>query len=72
MTPFVRTTAGDVDPSGLGRIDCHEHLFQVSPLLAGDELTDEAASTAEAALLLASGFETMVDATPIVTLMRRP
>jgi predicted metal-dependent phosphotriesterase family hydrolase len=63
-TGRVRTTGGDVDPASLGRVDYHEHLFQVSPLLPGDELTDEAASTAEARLLRESGFESMVDATP--------
>ena len=65
MTGQVRTTAGDVDPGALGRVDYHEHLFQVSPLLPGDELTDESASTAEAVLLEANpGFAAMVDATP--------
>ena len=62
--PVVRTVLGDVDPSRLGRVDYHEHLFQVSPLLVGDELDDEAASGDEAGLLRASGFEAMVDATP--------
>lgn len=62
--PAVRTVLGDVDPSRLGRVDYHEHLFQVSPLLVGDELDDEAASGEEAGLLRASGFEAMVDATP--------
>ena len=65
MSPCVRTTAGDVAPADLGRVDYHEHLFQVSPLLPGDDLDDEAASTAEASLLRQSGFDTMVDATPI-------
>ncbi len=60
----VRTTAGDVEPETLGRVDYHEHLFQVSPLLPGDDLDDEAASTAEALLLRESGFATVVDATP--------
>ena len=64
MSGQVRTTAGDVEAGTLGRVDYHEHLFQVSPLLPGDELTDEAASTTEAGLLRESGFETMVDATP--------
>jgi 5-phospho-D-xylono-1,4-lactonase len=67
----VRTVAGDVEPATLGSVDYHEHLFQVSPLLPGDELTDEAASTAEAALLRGSGFDAMVDATP-TGLGRRP
>ncbi|UNK71264.1 aryldialkylphosphatase [Microbacterium sp. H1-D42] len=60
----VRTVLGDVAAASLGRVDYHEHLFQVSPLLPGDELDDEAASGAEAASLKASGFLTMVDATP--------
>ncbi|MEV7577126.1 MULTISPECIES: phosphotriesterase family protein [unclassified Microbacterium] len=62
--PAVRTVLGDIDPSQLGRVDYHEHLFQVSPLLVGDELDDEAASGEEAGLLRASGFEAMADATP--------
>ncbi|GAA3877418.1 phosphotriesterase-family protein [Leifsonia kafniensis] len=61
---FVRTVRGDLDPALLGRVNYHEHLFQVSPLLPGDELDDEAASGAEAALLVASGFDAMIDATP--------
>lgn len=65
MTGTVRTVLGDVHPSSLGRVDYHEHLFQVSPLLIGDELDDEGASLAEARLLKGSGFETMVDATPL-------
>lgn len=68
---FVRTVLGDVEPAALGRVDYHEHLFQVSPLLPGDELDDEAASAGEADLLVASGFDAMVDATPI-GLGRRP
>ncbi|MBC7723682.1 MAG: aryldialkylphosphatase [Burkholderiaceae bacterium] len=61
----VRTVLGDLPADSLGRVDCHEHLFQVSPLLPGDELDDEAASGGEAAILLASGFDAMIDATPI-------
>lgn len=68
MTPQaparIRTVLGDVDPTLLGPTNYHEHLFQVSPLLQGDELDDEAASGAEAALLHGSGFAAMVDATP--------
>ena len=60
----VRTVLGDREAADLGAVDYHEHLFQVSPLLPGDELDDEAASTAEAASLAASGFDAMVDATP--------
>ena len=65
MAGLVRTVLGDVDPGSLGRVDYHEHLFQISPLLPGDELDDERASGAEAAALRASGFETMIDATPV-------
>jgi predicted metal-dependent phosphotriesterase family hydrolase len=60
----VRTVLGDVPPEGLRRVDYHEHLFQVSPLLVGDELTDEARSSDEARLLYGSGFSSMIDATP--------
>ncbi|HEV7849616.1 MAG TPA: aryldialkylphosphatase [Mycetocola sp.] len=65
ITPFIRTVLGDVAAGEIGRVNYHEHLFQVSPLLPGDELTDEAASRAEAAALRASGFDAMVDATPV-------
>ena len=61
----IRSVLGDVPADDLGRTNYHEHLFQVSPLLPGDELTDEAASQAEAGSLLSSGFDSMVDATPI-------
>jgi phosphotriesterase-related protein len=67
----VRTALGDVDTAELGRVDYHEHLFQVSPLLPEDDLDDERASGEEAAALAASGFEAMVDATP-TGLGRRP
>lgn len=62
--PVVRTVLGDIDPAQLGATDYHEHLFQISPLLVGDELDDEDLSGQEAALLKASGFAAMVDATP--------
>lgn len=60
----VRTVLGDLDPGGLGAVDYHEHLFQVTPLLPGDELDDEAASTQEAGSLKESGADAMVEATP--------
>lgn len=62
---MIRTVLGDIRASDLGATNYHEHLFQVSPLLIGDELTDEASSQAEAASLRDSGFAAMVDATPI-------
>lgn len=61
---MIRTVLGDIDPALLGPTNYHEHLFQVTPLLPGDELADEQASGAEAALLKTSGFAAMVDATP--------
>ena len=61
----VRTVLGDLAADRLGPTDYHEHLFQVSPLLPGDELTDEVRSGSEAASLRSSGFAAMVDATPI-------
>ena len=71
MTPVIRTVLGDIDPASLGPTDYHEHLFQRTPLLPGDDLDDEAASGAGAALLHAAGAAAMVDATPI-GLGRRP
>jgi phosphotriesterase-related protein len=61
----VRTVLGDVPASALGRVDYHEHLFQASPLLPGEELDDEAASLEEAVTLRESGFDAMIDATPV-------
>jgi phosphotriesterase-related protein len=61
----VRTVLGDVPALTLGRVDYHEHLFQASPLLPGDELDDEAASLEEAVTLRESGFDAMIDATPV-------
>ncbi|MGN7966187.1 phosphotriesterase family protein [Microbacterium sp. 22179] len=61
---MIRTVLGDIDPALLGGTNYHEHLFQVSPLLPGDELDDEALSGAEAEGLRDSGFAAMVDATP--------
>lgn len=67
----ARTVLGDIPGDELGTVDYHEHLFQVSPLLPGDDLDDEPKSAAEAALLLRSGIAAMVDATP-TGLGRRP
>ena len=67
----VRTVLGDIEPNQLGVTDYHEHLFQSTPLLPGDSLDDEVASTAEAGALLQSGATAMVEATPL-GLGRRP
>ena len=55
-TRVIRTVLGDIDPAALGALNGHEHLFQVSPLLPGDELDDADRSSAEAARLRDSGF----------------
>jgi 5-phospho-D-xylono-1,4-lactonase len=60
----VRTVLGDVPMEPLGRCDYHEHLFQASPLLVGDELDDEQASRQEAESLRRAGIDAFVDATP--------
>jgi phosphotriesterase-related protein len=60
----IRTVLGDVDVAEWGATDYHEHLFQITPLLPGDELDDERASADEAAVLRDSGFAAMIDATP--------
>ena len=71
MTGHVRTVLGDIPGESLGATDYHEHVFQASPLLAGDELDDEDASATEVGELRQCGFASLVDATPI-GLGRRP
>jgi phosphotriesterase-related protein len=71
MTAVVRTVLGDIRPDALGVVDYHEHLFQVTPLLSGDELDDEERSGAEAVMLRSAGATGVVEATPI-GLGRRP
>jgi phosphotriesterase-related protein len=60
----IRTVLGDVEPESLGALDYHEHLFQVSPMLPGDELNDETLSQVEARSLCEAGIGAMIDATP--------
>lgn len=68
---MIRTVLGDIHASALGRTDYHEHAFQVSPLLLGDELDDEVRSRDELSQLRDSNFSCVIDATPI-GLGRRP
>ena len=68
---IIRTITGDIKPEKLGRTNYHEHAFQVSPLLPGDELTSKEKSGNEFLRLAKSGFDSYVDATPI-GLGRRP
>jgi phosphotriesterase-related protein len=65
VTGPVRTVLGDIPAPELGRTDYHEHLFQITPLLPGDELDDERRSGEEARVLRAAGIDAIVDATPI-------
>jgi phosphotriesterase-related protein len=60
----VRTVLGDIAPGNLGPTDYHEHLFQSTPLLPGEDLNDEDASAEEAKALRRSGAAAMVEATP--------
>ncbi|WIB25733.1 aryldialkylphosphatase [Curtobacterium sp. MCSS17_015] len=60
----IRTVTGDRPGESLGAFDYHEHLFQTTPLLAGDELADEDLSGREAASLHTAGIGWMVEATP--------
>ena len=62
---IVRTVLGDVAPDALGVTDYHEHLLQVSPLLADDALDDEHKSQAEAQDLASHGIGAMIEATPM-------
>ena len=64
MIGQIRTVLGDIPATALGRTDYHEHLFQVTPLLAGDELDDEARSGDEALLLHEAGIDAIIEATP--------
>jgi phosphotriesterase-related protein len=62
---MIRTVLGDIRAEELGPTNYHEHAFQVSPLLPGDELDDPDRSAAELSHLRDSGFAAMIDATPI-------
>ncbi len=68
---IIRTISGDIAPEKLGRTNYHEHAFQISPLLSGDELNSTEKSAKEFARMAKSGFDSYVDATPI-GLGRRP
>lgn len=61
---MIRTVLGDIPTSLVLSANYHEHLFQVSPMLPGDELDDAGRSEREAALLAAAGTSLMVEATP--------
>lgn len=62
---MIRTVLGDVAGHALGPTNYHEHVFQATPLLPGDELDDLDAGVTELGHLRASGFAAMIDATPV-------
>lgn len=62
---IIRTVLGDISPATLGVLDYHEHLFQASPLLPGEDLADEKLSGREAASLRKHGVAAMIEATPL-------
>ncbi|MFR9806045.1 hypothetical protein ACL02T_27715 [Pseudonocardia sp. RS010] len=65
----VRTVRGDVDPTELGRVYCHEHLFTSPGYAAGQPdtadlvLDDTEASAAELDIFRRAGGGTVVDLT---------
>ena len=69
--PRVVTVAGPVDPSALGVVDAHDHLFLDSPALKGQALDNLDAAIAEVTDARATGIGTIVEMTPI-GLGRRP
>ena len=70
-TPRVQTVLGPVDPSCLGVVDAHDHLFLDSPALKGQSFGDLEPMVAEVEEARASGIATIVEMTPI-GLGRRP
>src|SRR5262245_15589601 len=69
--PYVMTVRGPVEPTELGMVDAHEHLFLRTPAQPGEEYWDPEKSTQEALAVAQSGIGTIVDLTTI-GLGRRP
>src|SRR3990170_8410553 len=63
--PFIRTVLGDVDPAELGPCDAHEHLFLVTPIQPGDDLTEVGKAIEEVRALHGAGGRALVEWTPI-------
>lgn len=61
----VQSVLGPIDDHDLGRVDAHEHIFLRSPHLPGDEFQDLDKMVEEINSVRSSGFETVVDLTPI-------
>jgi 5-phospho-D-xylono-1,4-lactonase len=62
---MVTTVLGDVPAERLGRTNMHEHLLMTDPLLPGEELDDLDRSAAELGVLVESGFDAVLELTPI-------
>jgi len=67
----VITVGGPVDPTSLGVVDAHEHLFLDSPALPGQAFSDPERAIAELREGRDSGIGAIVEMTPI-GLGRRP
>jgi phosphotriesterase-related protein len=61
----VPTVLGDVAATALGATNVHEHLLMRDPVLPGEELDDVGRSAQEAASLRGSGFDAVVELTPV-------
>jgi phosphotriesterase-related protein len=61
----VPTVLGELEAAELGRTNAHEHLIMRDPVLAGEELDDVDRSAAELASLRDSGFDAVLELTPI-------
>lgn len=59
------TVLGPVDPSDLGVVDAHDHLFLRSPALPGQEFDDLDRTVEELREAAATGIRTVVEMTPI-------
>ena len=64
MIRGIRTVLGDIEPTGLGVTNSHDHLFFRSPRLAGQELDNAGLAALEARAFAAAGGQTIVHWTP--------
>jgi predicted metal-dependent phosphotriesterase family hydrolase len=63
--PVVTTVLGDIPAAALGRTNAHEHLLMRDPALRGEELDDLGRSAAELGELCDSGFDAVIELTPL-------
>lgn len=64
MTRVVRTVRGDINPTAMGAVDSHDHMFLTTAALPGEELDDEDAAAAELHAFSKAGGGTVVQWTP--------